>query len=39
LAAGAPLLAREVFIVFLLRQDMMTIPLDLNDAARLDGAG
>ncbi|HYO28935.1 MAG TPA: carbohydrate ABC transporter permease [Thermomicrobiales bacterium] len=29
----------EVFIVFLLRQYMMTIPLDLDDAARLDGAG
>lgn len=29
----------EAFIVFLLRQYMLTIPRDLDDAARLDGAG
>jgi len=31
--------ARNAFYVFLLRQFFMTIPLDLDDAARLDGAG
>lgn len=30
--------ARNAFYVFLLRQFFMTIPLDLDDAARLDGA-
>lgn len=33
-----PFLARNAFYVFLLRQFYMTIPLDLDDAARLDGA-
>ncbi len=33
-----PFLARNAFYVFLLRQFFMTIPLDLDDAARLDGA-
>lgn len=31
--------ARNAFYVFLLRQFFMTIPLDLDDAARMDGAG
>lgn len=31
--------ARNAFYVFLLRQFFMTIPLELDDAARLDGAG
>jgi ABC-type glycerol-3-phosphate transport system permease component len=31
--------ARNAFYIFLLRQFFMTIPLDLDDAARLDGAG
>ena len=30
--------ARNAFYVFLLRQFFMTIPLDLDDAARMDGA-
>ena len=30
--------ARNAFFVFLLRQFFMTIPLDLDDAARMDGA-
>ena len=30
--------ARQAFFVFLLRQFFMTIPLDLDDAARIDGA-
>jgi ABC-type glycerol-3-phosphate transport system permease component len=30
--------ARNAFYVFLLRQFFMTIPIDLDDAARLDGA-
>jgi ABC-type glycerol-3-phosphate transport system permease component len=34
-----PLFARNAFYVFLLRQFFMTIPLDLDDAARIDGAG
>ncbi len=31
--------ARNAFYVFLLRQFFMSIPLELDDAARLDGAG
>ncbi len=31
--------ARQPFYVFLLRQFFMTIPLELDDAARIDGAG
>jgi multiple sugar transport system permease protein len=38
-----PLLAPEwtgsPFIIFLMRQFMMTIPLEMDDAARIDGAG
>jgi len=34
-----PFFARNAFFVFLLRQFFMTIPLDLDDAARMDGAG
>jgi multiple sugar transport system permease protein len=38
-----PLLAPEwtgsPFIIFLMRQYMMTIPLEMDDAARIDGAG
>jgi ABC-type glycerol-3-phosphate transport system permease component len=34
-----PLFARNAFYVFLLRQFFMTIPLELDDAARIDGAG
>ena len=33
-----PFFARNAFYVFLLRQFFMTIPLDLDDAARMDGA-
>ena len=33
-----PFFARNAFFVFLLRQFFMTIPLDLDDAARMDGA-
>ena len=33
-----PWFARNAFYVFLLRQFFMTIPLDLDDAARMDGA-
>jgi len=29
----------SAFFIFLMRQYMMTIPLDLNDAARIDGCG
>lgn len=29
----------NAFFIFLLRQFMMTIPMDLSDAARMDGAG
>jgi len=39
----APLIAPEwlgsPFIIFLLRQYMMTIPLEMDDAARIDGCG
>lgn len=31
--------ARQPFYVFLLRQFFMTVPLELDDAARIDGAG
>lgn len=31
--------ARNAFYIFLLRQFFMTIPIDLDDAAHLDGAG
>src|SRR5260370_42484828 len=38
-----PLLAPEFlgspFIIFLMRQYMMTIPLEMHDAARIDGCG
>jgi multiple sugar transport system permease protein len=38
-----PLLAPEwtgsPFVIFLMRQYMMTIPLEMDDAARIDGAG
>src|SRR2546421_575918 len=38
-----PLLAPEYlgspFVIFLLRQYMMTIPLEMDDAARIDGCG
>jgi multiple sugar transport system permease protein len=34
-----PLFFGNAFNIFLLRQFMMTIPLDLTDAARVDGAG
>jgi multiple sugar transport system permease protein len=33
-----PFFARNAFYVFLLRQFFMTIPLELDDAARMDGA-
>jgi ABC-type glycerol-3-phosphate transport system permease component len=33
-----PFFARNAFYVFLLRQFFMTIPLELDDAARIDGA-
>jgi multiple sugar transport system permease protein len=34
-----PLLARNPFFIFLLRQFFMGIPQDLTDAARIDGSG
>ncbi len=34
-----PLLARNPFFIFLLRQFFMGIPEDLSDAARIDGSG
>jgi len=34
-----PFFARASFYVFLMRQFFMTIPLEMDDAARIDGAG
>lgn len=34
-----PFFARNAFYVFLMRQFFMTIPLELDDAAKIDGAG
>jgi len=34
-----PFFARNAFYVFLMRQFFMTIPLEMDDAARIDGAG
>lgn len=34
-----PLFTGNAFFIFLLRQYMRTIPVDLDDAARIDGAG
>lgn len=35
----APAFFGSAFFIFLMRQYMMTIPLDLDDAARIDGCG
>jgi ABC-type glycerol-3-phosphate transport system permease component len=35
----APAFFGSAFFIFLMRQYMMTIPLDLDDAARMDGCG
>jgi ABC-type glycerol-3-phosphate transport system permease component len=34
-----PFFARNAFYVFLMRQFFMTIPMELDDAAKIDGAG